>query len=178
MLLVTWKLSLLSLSIENKKVHDAEFSEELFDATLCNLLNHKTHFRTHQNEKLNRVIIQQDNLDRKNLLGELNKEGQSLQGHSRKGGAGNFNSRRSHYQGDVKDLMYHISAFEHEMDLEHKLKSQFEIRKYQMKTNQNVQEFINMSIQETQNTPRNRLKNPNNSYLNLQNSHVVQSEAI
>ena len=114
MLLVTWKLSLLSLSIENRKVHDAEFAEELFDATLCNLLNHKTHFRNHQNEKLSRVIIQQDRLDRKNLLGDLNKEGH---GQARRAG-GNFNSRRSHYQGDVKDLMYRVSSFEHEMDLE------------------------------------------------------------
>ena len=58
LLLITWKLSLLSLSIENRKVHDAEFSEELFDATLCNLLNHQMLFRSHQNEKLNRVILQ------------------------------------------------------------------------------------------------------------------------
>jgi hypothetical protein len=47
MLLITWKLALLSLCLENKKVHDAEFSEELFDATLANLLNHKASFRQH-----------------------------------------------------------------------------------------------------------------------------------
>jgi hypothetical protein len=58
MLLVTWKLCLLSLSIENRKVHDAEFSEELFDATLFNLNNHKLNFRHFQNEKLNRVLVQ------------------------------------------------------------------------------------------------------------------------
>lgn len=64
MLLITWKLSLMSLSMENRKVHDAEFSEELFDASLCNLANHKMLFRSHQNNKLNRVIIQQDKLDK------------------------------------------------------------------------------------------------------------------
>lgn len=63
MLLITWKLSLMSLSIENRKVHDAEFSEELFDATLSNLSNHQMLFRSHQNDKLNRVIVQQDKLD-------------------------------------------------------------------------------------------------------------------
>jgi hypothetical protein len=73
MLLITWKLSLLSLSTENRKVHDSEFSEELFDATLSNLMNHKIHFRTHQNEKLNRVIISQDKIDKQNLLSGLNK---------------------------------------------------------------------------------------------------------
>lgn len=64
MLLITWKLSLLSLSTENRKVHDSEFSEELFDAALTNLLNHKTHFRNHQNEKLNRVLVSQDKQDK------------------------------------------------------------------------------------------------------------------
>lgn len=59
MLLVSWKLGLLSLSMENRKVHDAEFSEELFDATLQNLLNHKTAFRRHQNRKLARIMRQQ-----------------------------------------------------------------------------------------------------------------------
>lgn len=57
MLLLTWKLGLLSLSIENRKVHDAEFSEELFDAALHNLLNHQCLFRQHQNQKLSRVIL-------------------------------------------------------------------------------------------------------------------------
>lgn len=47
MLLITWKLSLMSLSIENRKVHDAEFSEEMFDAALCGLPNHQMFFRTH-----------------------------------------------------------------------------------------------------------------------------------
>jgi hypothetical protein len=57
MLLITWKLALLSLCLENKKVHDAEFSEELFDATLANLLNHKSSFRQNQAFKLNRVTV-------------------------------------------------------------------------------------------------------------------------
>ena len=74
MLLVTWKLSLMSLCLENRKVHDAEFSEELFDATLCNLTNHQMLFRGHQNDKLNRVIVQQDKLDKQNLLSALSKE--------------------------------------------------------------------------------------------------------
>lgn len=55
MLLPCWKLSLLSLCIENRKVHDSEFAEELFDATLANLPNHKMKFRIHQNLKLKRV---------------------------------------------------------------------------------------------------------------------------
>jgi hypothetical protein len=45
MILISWKLSLLALSLESRKIHDAEFSEELFDATLYNLINHKAHFR-------------------------------------------------------------------------------------------------------------------------------------
>jgi hypothetical protein len=32
-LFLSWKLSLLSLA-EDKKLHDSEFAEELFDATL------------------------------------------------------------------------------------------------------------------------------------------------
>ena len=55
MLLITWKLSLLSLCTENRKLHDSEFAEELFDATLSNLHNHKELFRTHQNNKLYKV---------------------------------------------------------------------------------------------------------------------------
>lgn len=35
-----------------------------------------------------------------------------------------------------------------------------------------------MSIQESQNTPRSRLRGPNGSILNLQNSQVVQSEGM
>jgi hypothetical protein len=34
MLLCTWKLSLLALCTENRKVHDSEFAEELFDSAL------------------------------------------------------------------------------------------------------------------------------------------------
>ena len=58
MLFVTWKLGLLPISIENRKVYDAEFSEELFDSALCNLINHRACFRKHQNTKLNRAIYQ------------------------------------------------------------------------------------------------------------------------
>ena len=55
MLLVTWKLSLLSLCTENRKVHDSEFAEELFDATLVNMHNHKLNFRKNQYDKLHKV---------------------------------------------------------------------------------------------------------------------------
>lgn len=55
MLLITWKLSLLSLCTENRKVHDSEFAEELFDAVLANLPNHKVCFREHMNSKLYRA---------------------------------------------------------------------------------------------------------------------------
>lgn len=55
MLLVTWKLSVLSLCVENRKTHDSEFAEELFDAVLSNLNNHKQVFRVHQNDKLNNL---------------------------------------------------------------------------------------------------------------------------
>ena len=46
-LFLSWKLSLLSLA-EDKKLHDSEFAEELFDATLQSLLNHKKCFREQQ----------------------------------------------------------------------------------------------------------------------------------
>lgn len=75
MLLVSWKLGLLPISIENRKVYDAEFSEELFDSTLCNLINHKALFRRHQNVKLDRAIYSQELINRQNILNELSKEG-------------------------------------------------------------------------------------------------------
>jgi len=43
-LYLSWKLSILSL-IEDKKIHDSEFSEELFDASLRCLNNHKKHYK-------------------------------------------------------------------------------------------------------------------------------------
>ena len=55
MLLPMWKLGLLSLCTENRKTYDSEFAEELFDATLQNLHNHKMLFRMHQNDRLKRV---------------------------------------------------------------------------------------------------------------------------
>ena len=39
-LFLSWKLSLLSLA-EDKKLHDSEVAEEVFDATLRCLFNHK-----------------------------------------------------------------------------------------------------------------------------------------
>ena len=84
MLLLTWKLSLLSLCTENRKVHDSEFAEELFDATLGNLHNHRQLFKTHQESKL-------------------------------KGSTGPANA---------------LTEFERQMDMETKLKNQFEISKF------------------------------------------------
>lgn len=43
-LLLSWKLSLLSIS-EDKKLHDSEFAEEIFDACLKSLVNHKKLYR-------------------------------------------------------------------------------------------------------------------------------------
>ena len=43
-LFISWKLSLLAL-VEEKKLHDSEFAEELFDATLFSLHNHKMVYR-------------------------------------------------------------------------------------------------------------------------------------
>jgi len=45
-LLLSWKLSVLPM-IQDKKIHDSEYAEELFDATLFSLFNHKKHFRDH-----------------------------------------------------------------------------------------------------------------------------------
>ena len=39
-LYLSWKLSLLALC-EDKKLHDSEFAEEIFDANLKSLYNHK-----------------------------------------------------------------------------------------------------------------------------------------
>ena len=43
-LFLSWKLSLLSLA-EDKKLHDSEFAEELFDASLKCMINHKLAFK-------------------------------------------------------------------------------------------------------------------------------------
>jgi hypothetical protein len=43
-LYLSWKLSLLSLA-EDKKLHDSEFAEEIFDACLKTLHNHKKSYR-------------------------------------------------------------------------------------------------------------------------------------
>ena len=59
-LFLSWKLALLGLTIDNKKVHDAEFSEEIFDSALVNLTNHQADFRKWQNLKINRVIVQEE----------------------------------------------------------------------------------------------------------------------
>lgn len=44
-LFFAWKLTLLSLA-ESKKVHDSEMAEELFDATLMFLYNHRKLYRS------------------------------------------------------------------------------------------------------------------------------------
>ena len=46
-LFLSWKLSLLSLA-EDKKLHDSEFAEELFDASMRCLLNHKIAYKDQQ----------------------------------------------------------------------------------------------------------------------------------
>lgn len=43
-LFFAWKLSLLSLA-ESRKLNDSELSEELFDATLGSLFNHRRVYR-------------------------------------------------------------------------------------------------------------------------------------
>lgn len=43
-LFLSWKLGLLS-SAEEKKLHDSEFCEELFDASLKCLFNHKKNYK-------------------------------------------------------------------------------------------------------------------------------------
>jgi hypothetical protein len=43
-LFLSWKLSLLSLA-EDKKVHDSEFAEELFDAAMRCLINHRLAYK-------------------------------------------------------------------------------------------------------------------------------------
>lgn len=45
-LYLSWKLSLLS-SVEDKKLHDSEFAEEIFDADLKSLINHKKFYKEH-----------------------------------------------------------------------------------------------------------------------------------
>lgn len=48
-LFFAWKLSLLSLA-EGKKSQDSELSEELFDAALASLFNHKRMYKSNQLE--------------------------------------------------------------------------------------------------------------------------------
>ena len=48
-LFFAWKLSLLSLA-DGKKIGDSELAEEIFDATLSSLYNHKRIYRNHQIE--------------------------------------------------------------------------------------------------------------------------------
>lgn len=45
-LYLSWKLSLLS-SAEDKKLHDSEFAEEIFDASLKTLNNHRKLYKEH-----------------------------------------------------------------------------------------------------------------------------------
>ena len=46
-LFFSWKLSLLALA-ESRKLSDSELAEEIFDATLSSLFNHKRMYRKHQ----------------------------------------------------------------------------------------------------------------------------------
>ena len=49
LLFFSWKLSLLALA-EGKKINDSELAEELFDATLSSLFNHKRLYKGNQIE--------------------------------------------------------------------------------------------------------------------------------
>lgn len=44
-LLLSWKLSLIAMIEDNKKLHDSEFSEELFDGGLTSLWNHRKFYK-------------------------------------------------------------------------------------------------------------------------------------
>ena len=46
-LLLSWKLSILPM-VQDRKIHDSEYAEELYDASLLSLYNHRKHFREHQ----------------------------------------------------------------------------------------------------------------------------------
>ena len=43
-LMLSWKLSIIAL-IEDKKLHDSEFAEELFDGCLTALWNHRKFYK-------------------------------------------------------------------------------------------------------------------------------------
>lgn len=47
LLFFSWKLSLLALA-ESRKLNDSELAEEIFDATLSSLFNHKKMYRKNQ----------------------------------------------------------------------------------------------------------------------------------
>jgi len=127
-------------------VHDSEFSEELFDAALNNLINHQQHFRDHQNTKLSRVLEQQDKLNRENLLSNLNKES-SIQVNPKR--EANFNSRRSN-MGSNGPQVYRITSFEEELDREKKRRSRFEMPRSSQVQAENLNETVNGSPGEVQ----------------------------
>ena len=54
-LYLSWKLSLLSLA-EDKKVHDSEFAEELFDASLRCMPNHKRLYKDQQLQMASKAV--------------------------------------------------------------------------------------------------------------------------
>jgi hypothetical protein len=56
--------------------------------------------------------------------------------------ANNFNSRRSHHNNTIRDNMYHITAFEEEMDREAKKKARFDIKKFK---NTNLMHFAQIT---------------------------------
>eukprot|EP00356_Strombidium_inclinatum_P010547 CAMPEP_0170503804 /NCGR_PEP_ID=MMETSP0208-20121228/45954_1 /TAXON_ID=197538 /ORGANISM="Strombidium inclinatum, Strain S3" /LENGTH=372 /DNA_ID=CAMNT_0010783661 /DNA_START=4093 /DNA_END=5214 /DNA_ORIENTATION=+ len=125
---------------------DSEFSEELFDAALNNLINHQQHFRDHQNTKLSRVLEQQDKLNRENLLSNLNKES-SIQVNPKR--EANFNSRRSN-MGSNGPQVYRITSFEEELDREKKRRSRFEMPRSSQVQAENLNETVNGSPGEVQ----------------------------
>lgn len=50
-LFLSWKLSLISLA-EEKKLHDSEFAEEMFDACMRTLHNHRKHYKEQQLQQM------------------------------------------------------------------------------------------------------------------------------
>ena len=110
-LFLSWKLSLLSLA-EDKKLHDSEFAEELFDATLSCLTNHKLIFKEQQ--------LQQ-------FYGNVNLRG----GHNRTSPPFNNSSLPTEQMGTLQEQ--EKSKFDLEMEANEMLKLKFDIKKYKTK---------------------------------------------
>lgn len=135
MLLPCWKLSLLSLCIENRKVHDSEFSEELFDATLVNLVNHKMKFRIHQNQKLKRV-------EHEKVMAQQNPRSAEAIAAKHKGKSPVHSQRKS--QVDVKQLLsqYVVDKYELGLDSQSKSNNEFDITSISQAKTKNLVDYL------------------------------------